>query len=68
MPPLTIQQLNHAQWHVVDPCGDWHGSGATDWADAVASALWGAMLTPRAVESISLTGDRLLLLRAGGKA
>ncbi|NNG59776.1 hypothetical protein [Sphingomonas paucimobilis] len=61
---LTVQQLNHAQWHVVDSVGHW-GSGVTNWPEAVSTALWTALLTDRGVESVSLEGDRLLLLRPG---
>lgn len=61
---LTVAQLNHAQWHVIDSMGRW-GSGVDNWTGAVSTALWMALLTDRGVESVSLNGDRLLLLHPG---
>ncbi len=58
---LIVQQLNHAQWHVVDSAGDWH-SGVTNWVDATSNALLTTLVIDRGVESVSLDGDRLLLL------
>lgn len=61
---LVVQQLNHAQWHVIDPVG-LCGSSVSGWVDAVSTALWAACLTGRGVETIDLDYDRLTLLRVG---
>lgn len=61
---LIVEQLNHAQWHVVDVEGRWTFS-VTGWAGAVSTALWAALLTDLGVASVGLDGDRLLLLHPG---
>ena len=59
--PITVEQLNHSQWHAFgDGCAA--KTGATSWVAAVAEALWWGSLTGDLVESVSLEGERLRLM------
>ena len=62
-PSLVLEQLNSAQWHVVDPANHAYRSGAQGWCSALATALNSACLLGTGVESITLDHERVVLMR-----
>lgn len=66
-PYLVLEQLNASQWHVVNPGDHGYCSGVHGWCRALADALNSACLLGTGVESVALTGERVVLMRAGAR-
>jgi hypothetical protein len=56
---IVVEQLNHAQWHAVLPCGGSTGVGC--YVDALSVALDWSVLHRRPVETCAIDGTRHLV-------
>jgi hypothetical protein len=58
---VTVEQLNHAQWHAHCPVGTWRSTGVGSYVDVVANALWMAAGQGLGVATIDLGHKRTFL-------